>query len=91
MTDASTSLHNGGKAPMGSTTRCSKNDIVESELSGLEDPRVAKLRTLISESFRIRRNHDPLYVDFLNTTARYQGAPSIYIQKGEHKRLTYPF
>lgn len=29
----------------------------------LTDPRVSKLRSLISESFRVRRNHSPLYVD----------------------------
>ena len=40
------------------------------ELTGLEDPRVGQLRSLISESFRIRRNHKPIYVDIGSNLGR---------------------
>lgn len=36
----------------------------------LTNPRVAKLRALISESFRVRLNHDPVYVDVGANLAR---------------------
>lgn len=35
----------------------------EGQPKALDDPRVGALKELISESFRIRRNHDPVYVD----------------------------
>jgi hypothetical protein len=36
----------------------------------LTDPRVSSLRALINESFRVRYNHDPLYVDVGSHLAR---------------------
>jgi hypothetical protein len=47
----------------------------------LTDPRVERLRTLILDSFRVRENQDPVYVDVANHLARV-GAPQHLIVFG---------